>query len=355
MALQDYTYRLKAESGDVSPVDEVGGSITLSGGTISLVDMGGGDYAWQFAGLASAAGPLKNVAGGSAGSGVTIALRIAVTSYDASGFAFLAGYTSDTTPSRGLVLGQNGANAIRSRWVDSANDTLTMLTVNTAVRTVVLRTTILSGTTDKIHAWVSGVTGSGDTADYISPGQNYNASSDLDTLFLGSSGSTIRVSDYVVWGEELSDANCHTLAESGIRATLDAGGGDTTISCTVGNAVADGATATITNGSEDTTISCAVGNAVAAGATATIQSLIMSEPLINNTGTVLASTSVSWSWLPAGRIGSLSGITAQDGTGTTDSNGRLVPGVAVASGILMVADLETNATDDAVYYQGFAV
>jgi hypothetical protein len=220
MALQDFTYRLKAVNGDTTPVDVVGGSITLAGGTITLVDMGGSDYAWQFVGKASADGPSKTVTGTTAGTGVTIALRIAVTSYDAAGFAYLAGYGDDSTPAKGLVLGQNGTNIIRSRWVDSGTDTLSMLTVNTAIRTVVIRATINSGVTDKVHSWVNGVTGSADTADYISTGQNYT-SPILDTVFLGSAGSTIRVSDFVVWGEELSDANCHTLAESGIRATLD--------------------------------------------------------------------------------------------------------------------------------------
>jgi len=64
------------------------------------------------------------------------------------------------------------------------------------------------------------VTGTGDVADYITPGGNYFNGLLLDTLFLGSAGSTIRVADFVLWGEELSDADCHTLAESGIRATL---------------------------------------------------------------------------------------------------------------------------------------
>lgn len=221
MGIQDYTYRIKAQSGDTTIHDEKGVSGDMSGGTQTLVDMGSGDYAWQIAsGRASVAVPSKTFDPNTTGSGVTIAVRLAITSYDASSFAFLAGWATDAGPAKGLCLGQNGTNVVRSRWIDTAADTLSMLTVNNAVRTYVLRATSPASGLEKVHAWVSGVTGSGDTADYISSGQNYT-STDLDTAFLSSSGGTVRVSDFVIWPEELTDAQCHALAETGIRATLD--------------------------------------------------------------------------------------------------------------------------------------
>lgn len=223
MGLQDYTYRIKAQSGDTTIHDEKGVSGDMTGGTKTLVDMGSGDYAWQIAsGRASVAVPSKTFDPATTGGGVTIAVRLAITSYDASSFAFLMGWATDaaSTPTKGLCLGQNGTNIVRSRWIDTSADTLSMLTVNNAVRTYVLRATSPASGLEKVHAWVSGVTGSGDTADYISSGQNYT-STDLDTAFLGSSGSTVRVSDFVIWPEELTDAQCHALAENGIRATLD--------------------------------------------------------------------------------------------------------------------------------------
>lgn len=74
--------------------------------------------------------------------------------------------------------------------------------------------------------------------------------------------------------------------------------------------------------------------------------------IVNNTGTVLASTAVSWTWLPLGRIGSLNAITALDGTGTTSAGGQLTAtGMSAGAGILLVADLVTDATDDLVYYE----
>lgn len=224
MGIQDYTYRIKAQSGDTTIHDELAVSGDMTGGTQTLVDMGSGDYAWEIAsGRASVAVPSKTFDPATTGGGVTIAVRMAITSYDASSFAFLAGWATDAaaTPSNGLCLGQNGTNVVRSRWIDTSADTLSMLTVNNAVRTYVLRATSPASGLEKVYAWVSGVSGSGDTADYISSGQNYTNPA-LDTAFLGSSGSTVRVSDFVIWPEELSDADCHAIAED-LRGTLDSG------------------------------------------------------------------------------------------------------------------------------------
>lgn len=78
-----------------------------------------------------------------------------------------------------------------------------------------------------------------------------------------------------------------------------------------------------------------------------------SEPLINNTGTVLTSQAVVWTWTPAGRVGSMTGKTPTDGTGTTHAtNGTLaVSGLPLGAGTLMVAVRHTSASDDDVYYQ----
>jgi len=129
---------------------------------------------------------------------------------------------------------------------------------------------------------------------------------------------------------------------------------DVTIGGIVGNATANGSTASITN-TADVTISCTVGDATAAGSTATITNnpiRIVTEPLINNTETgVLASAAVVWTWLPLGRIGALEGITPVDGIGTTEVDGTLiVTGLSVGAGILAVAVQNTDATDDDVFY-----
>jgi hypothetical protein len=90
--------------------------------------------------------------------------------------------------------------------------------------------------------------------------------------------------------------------------------------------------------------------------TAVQGAVFVTEPLINNTGTVLSNTAVVWTWWPAGRIGSIEGITAVDGTGTTESDGTLIVlGLSAGAGLLMVAVPNTAATDDAVYYEAGTV
>ncbi len=149
---------------------------------------------------------------------------------------------------------------------------------------------------------------------------------------------------------------------------------DVTITGIVGNAVATGSTATVTNNPGVTVVGI-VGNAVAAGSTASIQSAvtvsgitgnavadgstasvatyIVTDYIINNTGTLQSSVSVNYSWIPAGRIGTLNGITISDGTGTTSSNGKFVTAIVKTSGVLLVSIRNTDATDDYVYYQAF--
>ncbi|MCP5016287.1 MAG: hypothetical protein GY938_13600 [Ketobacter sp.] len=87
--------------------------------------------------------------------------------------------------------------------------------------------------------------------------------------------------------------------------------------------------------------------------TASPVSFATSDGLVNNTGTLLTSTAVSWTWLPLGRIGSVNGITALDGTGTTHATTGVltVTGMSAGAGVLWVADLVTDATDDLVYYE----
>ena len=82
----------------------------------------------------------------------------------------------------------------------------------------------------------------------------------------------------------------------------------------------------------------------------------VSDVLINNTGTVLASQAVHWSWLPAGRIGSLASVVEVDGTGTTSAGGVLtITGLTPGAGILLIAKRNTSAADDHVYYQAGTV
>ena len=80
---------------------------------------------------------------------------------------------------------------------------------------------------------------------------------------------------------------------------------------------------------------------------------VTTDPLWNNTlAAVLASTAVSWTWLPAGRIGSMATVVPADGTGTTSVTGTLTV-AKPAPGILLVSVIHTDATNDDVFYQAF--
>jgi len=81
--------------------------------------------------------------------------------------------------------------------------------------------------------------------------------------------------------------------------------------------------------------------------------MLVTDIMVNNTGTPQTSLSVSWTWFPAGRVGSMEGVTQVDGTGTTDGAGRLTISGLSGPGVLMVAVLGADATNDAVYYEAF--
>lgn len=142
-----------------------------------------------------------------------------------------------------------------------------------------------------------------------------------------------------------------SASASGASASIQ---GSVTIAASVGSASAAGSAATITNSIPSTTVACAVGNAAAAGLTAAFGTFIQSDRLINNTGTLLPAQAVVWTWTPAGRTGSMVGITPVDGTGTTDANARLAPGIARAAGKLDIAVRAAAAVDDALYTEMFA-
>lgn len=192
----------------------------------------------------------------------------------------------------------------------------------------------------------------------------------------GSGGVTIAgiVGDAVAAGP--TAALYSTITINGIVGNAAAGGptagvsGTITIDGIVGNAAAGGSTATVynvitiaglvgnaaaggPNASVNRSIVSGPGNAAAGGPTAAVGNFIMSDNIINNTGTVLSATSVYWTWTPSGRIGSMVGLSPQDGTGTTDANGRLSPGVAVATGQLKISVRGASADLDDVYEEYF--
>lgn len=107
--------------------------------------------------------------------------------------------------------------------------------------------------------------------------------------------------------------------------------------------------ATAANGSTAGTAAVTVPAATGAGS-------FVTEAMVNNTGQVLANTSVRWSWFPAGRIGAFAGITPVEGVATTNAQGQLTAtGLATGAGLLVAAQWINGATDDVVFYQAGTV
>jgi len=217
MGLQDYSYRLLAQGGDSTPHDELAVSDDLSGGTITLVDMGSGDYAWRCVGAATAAAVSRAINAGASGGGVTIAIRWAVTNYGSTDFALLAGYVPSGQTAQGVNVTRTTANVQRYRYDTLATPTQT---INTSIRTLVIKAAMTTGN-DQVYVWLDETGRSGSTPTTQFASAQTLTSRTCNELRIGSSGTTIEVSDFVVWPEELSDADCAALADDGIRATLD--------------------------------------------------------------------------------------------------------------------------------------
>lgn len=224
MGLMDYTYRLKAEAGDATPHDELAVSGDLSGGTIALTDRGGGDYCWQFSGgLASVAVPSKTLVPGSTLGGITIAMTLRVSNYGATDFQYFVG-VGETTPSSATDntqcipgVGRVLANQLRARY--KGLNTSATITANTTEKTLVVKiVTNYSGVNDKIVLFYDSTSSDG--------GAVTAAADVVDTFWVNAVGTAeLQLKDFVFWHEELSDTDCATLRDSGIRGTLDGGGG----------------------------------------------------------------------------------------------------------------------------------
>jgi len=85
---------------------------------------------------------------------------------------------------------------------------------------------------------------------------------------------------------------------------------------------------------------------------AAVQYTYTTDVFVNNSGTVLASQSVDWSWWPNGRAGAFGSTDPEEGTDTTDGSGNLtIDLVSNNAGCLLAKVAQTDATDDWVYYE----
>lgn len=233
MGITNYVYRLKPKAGDTTPVNEVGGSQALSGGTFALVDLGSGVYAWRFTGALSQAiinSKTLGVTGSTPGGGVTIAIRYSISTYPGADTRLLSyGAVSSDLNAAGLQLRSGGTNLQYPAFREAASTTLissAYATLGTVMRTVVIRlaTNVASGTNEEVSMWHSAggaTTAPDDSGGTLlgSLGSNYV----LQYLMLNPAGSTMDVRDLLVWHEELNNADCDAL-----RDNIDTALSDTT-------------------------------------------------------------------------------------------------------------------------------
>jgi hypothetical protein len=208
-------FRMRAQSGQAAPINEVGANETLSGsGSLSLVTAGD-HHAWRLSGGgASAAVPSETIAQATDGGGVTIAMRMRIPTFNGTAFDSLVGFSTDATPSNGVFVGQAGAGTtIRARY--KTEMTAAIGTIGNSEFTIVIRAKMLAATgSDLVEVWI-GTTGRPDTdPDFVSAAATNATTAVLDTIAWLTAGSgVIEVANQVVFSTERTNTECANLAD----------------------------------------------------------------------------------------------------------------------------------------------
>lgn len=283
MGLLDYVYRLKAEAGDTTPHDELAVSGDLTGGTIALVDRGGGDSAWRFSvGMAQVPIPAKALAQTTQGGGMTIAMTVRIENYGTTEYQHFFGVGPDAPPaatsSSIMSIGRSGSGNLRARFNDQASPPVWAATTgvdHTIVETIEMN---YAGTSpDRLVVQHDAITidGGGTTAP---PGIT------VDTLWVqATNGVIVQVKDFVVWHEELPLVDREAMRDSGIRAVLDAAAvSDITGSITLADLETSGSLA---SNVALLTGDLSIADVLASGALGLVPGSIRTLPFARNNGT----------------------------------------------------------------------
>ena len=229
MAIGDYTYLLKPQSGDTTPHNELNGSQTISGGTISLIDRGGGVYAWRFSGSnSSGSTPSKSIVafGSSTGGGIIIAVQMRAQAVSTTRHRMLAWSTSTNPADNSTAFRfELSGDDITVYGRGSTGYTFPFGTYDGTLRTYVARVrTNYTSSSEITEYWQSGL-GAGPGPDHNS-GSWTGGDTTLNTIVIECGDGTVDIVRVALWAEELSDADCDA-----IRDDFDTAlglGGDTT-------------------------------------------------------------------------------------------------------------------------------
>lgn len=208
--------RVRPQTGDTAITDIVTDGQFTGTGTISLVDVGG-EKAWNIGtgSLYTLAGVSKDVAGSLDGQGVTIAARIRINTLGSGSFDEILGV--ETEANRRVHITKSGTS-LRGRIRTSAGDLLVATTSGVTflnnVVTLVYRIKTNSATLDEGGIWIGGLARTGTLPNFASAGSNISPSTLIANPFITALNSTnYDLLDFVYFDEELSDANCSSLAD----------------------------------------------------------------------------------------------------------------------------------------------
>lgn len=226
MAISDnLLFRLKPVSGQASPSSVVGAEETLSGGTATLVDLGGGVFAWEFTGaLSSATIPTKVIDPPSDNGGATLAITFRrVAAPTVGGQTIVAWSKSDEAAGilvrRGSAVAEDiGFRALFSSQSTAAKTGVLSSTLQTYVFKLACKNASLQ---DIAMLWVQQVGRVGTSPDATGAGDNLSQQSINTVRINPTNGGDYQIVDLVLWGRELTDAECASIADN-LRGVLDA-------------------------------------------------------------------------------------------------------------------------------------
>jgi len=208
--------RIRPQAGDVAVTDLVtDGTFTGTGAT--LVDVGA-EKAWNVptGSIYTLTVPEHDIQGSVDGSGATIAIRFRVNNFGSGSFDDLFGVESAIA--NRIQFTKSGSN-LRGRLRTVGGDILAPVTSGVTfvgnVVTVVYRVGISSASTaDTGSMWVGGLARTGTDPNFAGGNANASASTLLQrAYFQTANGTNYDLLDYVYFDEELSNADCSSLAD----------------------------------------------------------------------------------------------------------------------------------------------
>lgn len=266
-----------------------------------------------------------------------------MTSSGVTATGFTIDWSGTTRADNVAITGYEYSTDAGSTWSDAGNVTLKAFTGKTASTAYTTLVRAYDAAANKSTPALSITVTTSASGDTTLPTQ----SGSITASAITSSGFTMS------W-----PAGSDNVAVTGYEVSTDGG----TTYASVGNVLTTNVTGKAASTAYPCRVRCfdAAGNRSTPALSATITTSapatygFLSDAWTNGATSLWApGTVVNWSWYPAGRIGSLAGITPAQGTSVLDSASKAaIAGLSAAgAGVLLGAVRVTSATDDNVFYQ----